>query len=380
MIGYSSHTENVGPIRSEYEGISGEDSTLIALPVLPAINNEATCCEESELDNSSAVVKQKKISVFLTECKPLWGCSSVCGKRSLMEDAYVTVPRFFDIPIWMLTQESQIEGIDDMNNFKVSAHFFGVYDGHGGTQIANYCRDRIHLALTEELKKVEEANSSGKINFDFKKEWERAFSDCFKKVDEESELFAPENVGSTAVIAVVTSSHVIVANCGDSRAVLSRGKQAIPLSVDHKPEREEDNARIEAQEGKVVWWNGYRVFGVLAMSRCIGDKNLKPWITPVPETKIIPRAKDDDCLILASDGLWDVVSNQQACDLARKKIMMWHKKNDTASSEMLEHGNNPAAQSAAEYLSKLALQKGSNDNITVMVVDLKSKWKFKSNT
>lgn len=67
-----------------------------------------------------------------------------------------------------------------------------------------------------------------------KKEWERVFSDSFKKVDEESELFAPENVGSTAVVAVVTSSHVIVANCGDSRAVLSRGKQAIPLSVDHK--------------------------------------------------------------------------------------------------------------------------------------------------
>lgn len=112
-----------------------------------------------------------------------------------------------------------------------------------------------------------------------------------------------------------------------------------------------------------------------------GDKNLKPWITPVPETTILPHAKDDDCLILASDGLWDVVSNQQACDLARKKIMMWHKKNDTlASLEILEHGNNPAAQSAAESLSKLALQKGSNDNITVMVVDLKSKWKFKSNT
>lgn len=69
--------------------------------------------------------------------------------------------------------------------------------------------------------------------FDLKKEGERVFSDSFKKVDEESELFAPENVGSTAVVAV-TSSHVIVTNCGDSRAVLSRGKQAIPLSIDHK--------------------------------------------------------------------------------------------------------------------------------------------------
>lgn len=99
--------------------------------------------------------------------------------------------------------------------------------------MANYCRDRIHLALTEELNKIEENNSRG-MDFDFKKEWERAFSDCFKKVDEESELFAPDYVGSTATVAVVSATHIVVANCGDSRAVLSRGKQAIPLSVDHK--------------------------------------------------------------------------------------------------------------------------------------------------
>lgn len=67
-----------------------------------------------------------------------------------------------------------------------------------------------------------------------RKEWDRAFIDCFKKVDDETEEIAAETVGSTAVVAVVSSSHIIVANCGDSRAVLSRGKQAMPLSVDHK--------------------------------------------------------------------------------------------------------------------------------------------------
>lgn len=121
------------------------------------------------------------------------------------------------------------------------------------------------------------------------------------------------------------------------------------------------------------------MLGVLAMSRSIGDRYLKPWIIPVPETTIIPRAKDDDCLVLASDGLWDVVSNQEACDLARRKIMAWHKKNGTvASSENLESDCDRAAQFAADSLSRLALQKGSKDNITVLVVDLRSKWKFKS--
>lgn len=74
------------------------------------------------------------------------------------------------------------------------------------------------------------------------KHWEKAFVDCFSRVDAEvggnaatqGKPVAPDTVGSTAVVALVCSSHVIVANCGDSRAVLCRGKQPLALSVDHK--------------------------------------------------------------------------------------------------------------------------------------------------
>jgi len=372
-------------IRSESgEKTMEENSPVVAMPVISIIERDVTCSvkclseEANELDNGLTVIREKK-SVFLTDYAPLWGCSSVCGLRPEMEDVFVAVPRFFNVPIWMLTQDYPIDGLDESSKFTVPAHFFGVYDGHGGAQVASYCRDRIHQALTEELNDAQKGHPREKINFDLRKEWDRAFIDCFKKVDDETEEIVPETVGSTAVVAVVSSSHIIVANCGDSRAVLSRGKQAMPLSVDHKPEREEEYARIEAEGGKVIWWNGYRVLGVLAMSRSIGDRYLKPWIIPVPETTIIPRAKDDDCLVLASDGLWDVVSNQEACDLARRKIMAWHKKNGTvASSENLESDCDRAAQFAADSLSRLALQKGSKDNITVLVVDLRSKWKFKS--
>lgn len=147
-----------------------------------------------------------------------------------------------------------------------------------------------------------------------------------------------------------------------------------------QPNREDEYARIEALGGKVIQWNGYRVLGVLAMSRSIGDRYLKPYIIPVPEVTVVARARDDECLVLASDGLWDVLSNEEVCDAARKRILLWHKKNATAAVARGSDGGSPdpAAQAAAEYLSKLALQKGSKDNITVLVVDLKAHRKFRS--
>lgn len=71
---------------------------------------------------------------------------------------------------------------------------------------------------------------------DCEEQWRSAFSRCFLKVDDEVGVkdVAPETVGSTAVVAIVCSSHIIVANCGDSRAVLYRGKESMPLSLDHK--------------------------------------------------------------------------------------------------------------------------------------------------
>lgn len=115
-----------------------------------------------------------------------------------------------------------------------------------------------------------------------------------------------------------------------------------------------------------------------------GDRYLKPYIIPVPEVTVVARAREDECLILASDGLWDVLSNDEVCDAARKRILLWHKKNAAASSSSSRGGDgaspDPAAQAAAEYLSKLALQKGSKDNITVLVVDLKAHRKLRSKT
>lgn len=94
----------------------------------------------------------------------------------------------------------------------------------------------------------------------------------------------------------------------------------------------------------------------------------------------MPRTREDDCLILASDGLWDVMTNEEACELARKRILLWHKNNGTSLPLKRGEGIDPAAQAAAEYLSNRALQKGSKDNISIVVIDLKAQRKIKNRT
>lgn len=338
---------------------------------------------------AEATEQQKKLrrtaSQIALEFKntPLWGCTSICGRRPEMEDAVVALPRFLQVSRQMLRADCISNGM----NHDLTAHFYGVYDGHGGCQVANYCKERMHLALAEEIDNAKLGFCDGSMEQNWQEIWKQAFINCFVKVDSEIGGFsvgvcpvAPETVGSTALVAFVCPTYIIVANTGDSRAVLCRGKEAVPLSADHKPEREDERERIEAAGGKVIMWNGYRVSGVLAMSRSIGDRYLKPCVIPDPEVMFVPRAKEDECLVLASDGLWDVMSNDEACDIARKRILLWHKKHGDTMPAIRGEGADPAAEAAAEYLSRVALSKGSKDNISIIVVDLKTQRKFKRKT
>ncbi|AAF21151.1 protein phosphatase 2C (AtP2C-HA); 19519-17666 [Arabidopsis thaliana] len=342
-------------------------------------------------ENSNHLVKGR--SVYELDCIPLWGTVSIQGNRSEMEDAFAVSPHFLKLPIKMLMGDH--EGMSPSLTH-LTGHFFGVYDGHGGHKVADYCRDRLHFALAEEIERIKDELCKRNTGEGRQVQWDKVFTSCFLTVDGEIEgkigravvgssdkvleAVASETVGSTAVVALVCSSHIVVSNCGDSRAVLFRGKEAMPLSVDHKPDREDEYARIENAGGKVIQWQGARVFGVLAMSRSIGDRYLKPYVIPEPEVTFMPRSREDECLILASDGLWDVMNNQEVCEIARRRILMWHKKNGAPPLAERGKGIDPACQAAADYLSMLALQKGSKDNISIIVIDLKAQRKFKTRT
>mmetsp|Transcript_35844 Transcript_35844/g.84956 ORF Transcript_35844/g.84956 Transcript_35844/m.84956 type:complete len:769 (-) Transcript_35844:132-2438(-) len=193
---------------------------------------------------------------------------------------------------------------------------------------------------------------------------EQALTEAFLRTNAEfCETDDADHVGSTAVCCLIGSRQICVANCGDSRAIMWRNGGVIALTDDHKPDRQDERERVEEAGGQILYWNGRRVMGVLAMSRAIGDQSLKQYVIPDPEITIVQRREEDELLIMGSDGLWDVLSNEETCWLAKRAL-------DKARSKGL--GPRAAAKCAAGVLTRAALGKGSRDNITVIVVDLSS--------
>ncbi|XP_021909283.1 probable protein phosphatase 2C 51 [Carica papaya] len=241
--------------------------------------------------------------------------------------------------------------------------FFGVYDGHGGARVAEACRERLHRVLGEEIAAW---GGNGRKRVDWEKVMEQGFERMDEEVRETGRFDASvKTMGSTAVVAVVGKEEVVVANCGDSRAVIARGGSPLALSTDHKPDRVDELERIEGAGGRVINWNGHRVLGVLATSRSIGDQYLKPFIISKPEVIVLERTEADEFLILASDGLWDVVSNEEACRIVRKCL----NGNGQVHGYKVVQEKSVAAM-AALVLAELAMARGSRDNISVVVVEL----------
>ncbi|XWS17444.1 hypothetical protein CRYUN_Cryun33cG0068300 [Craigia yunnanensis] len=253
----------------------------------------------------------------------------MCVRRPEMEDSVVAIPRFLQVHPQMLKAESISNGMNHSLS-DLTAHFYGVYDGHGGCQ---------HVLMMEVL------GTTGRN--DGRKHSPIVSSKSMLRLEE--------------FIEALVETRMIV--------------NLLPLKLSVLL-----LARIKAAGRKVIQWNGSRVFGVLAMSRSIGDRYLKPWIIPDPEVMFVPRTKEDECLIIVSDGLWDLITNEEACEVARKRILLWHKKYGDKLSAERDEGVDPAAQATSEYLSMLALSKGSKDNITVIVVNLKAQRKFKKKT
>ena len=112
------------------------------------------------------------------------------------------------------------------------------------------------------------------------------------------------------------------------------------------------------------------------MSRAIGDNYLKPYVSCEPEVTITERSAEDECLILASDGLWDVVSNETACGVARMCLKGKAPAVgvgvgvEGAENEDVEGAWDKACCDASMLLTKLALARHSADNVSVVVVDL----------
>jgi len=154
------------------------------------------------------------------------------------------------------------------------------------------------------------------------------------KIADRSGVGAAANVGCTAVCILLTKDKVVCANAGDSRAVMCRRGQPVELSHDHKPNDARELRRIEAAGGRVEESPvgnrvHYRVNGNLNLSRAIGDLEYKKspdvghehqMICSTPDIVAFPITPDDEFIVLACDGIWDVKTNQEVCDFVRQRL------------------------------------------------------------
>ncbi|KAE8802414.1 putative protein phosphatase 2C 37 [Hordeum vulgare] len=309
-------------------------------------------------------------------------------------------------------------------------HFFAVFDGHGGPVVSALLRDQMHAILAEELtraaaayRKKQHQNEEAELCA-----WKGALRQSFARADELAASAVPRGtiMGSTAVVALVVGGRILVANCGDSRAVLCRAGRAVPLSQDHKQKNKcfshsnnlarssmptflSSNATFLSSAATLLssaanllssaaasWFLAifltslasflaftiasiafvsssspflffFSVFSFLHPSGRFGHTLINPEITCEPDITITARSDDDDCLILASNGLWDVISNQKACCVASKCLENKSKNVNVPAGKEQE----VRCVCAAIRLTNLAINEHSLGDISVVVLDLK---------
>ncbi|XP_024027852.1 probable protein phosphatase 2C 39 [Morus notabilis] len=213
---------------------------------------------------------------------------------------------------------------------------FAIFDGHLSHEIPNYLRTHLFENILKEP--------------DFWAEPEKAVRRAYRMTDD---MILDKAVdlgkgGSTAVTAIlINCQKLVVANVGDSRAVICKNGRAKQLSVDHEASSEKEH--IENRGGFVSKFPGDvpRVDGQLAVARAFGDKSLKKHLSSEPHVVVEMIDDNTEFLILASDGLWKVMSNEEAVNAI---------------------GQIKDARSAAKTLTEEALNRKSTDDISVVVV------------
>jgi len=275
------------------------------------------------LPSEGEKAEENQPTVAYTSIKDFGVCADQNWKyRRRMEDAHQMVDKF--------------NGVDTQG-------FFAVYDGHGGKEAATYAAENLHTVLAQNLTGVDMTDVDKVLQIMRK---------TFLEVDEKLKTAVPSHHGCTAVVVLVTGSgdkrHLYAANVGDARAVLCRDGKAIRLTEEHKAADEKEAKRISDAGGFII--HG-RVNGQIIITRSLGDHLMKEFIIGDPYLYHEQLSEKDTHLIVACDGLWDVVDDQPACQF------------------VLENDKLPAPEISKKLLIK-ALQDGTTDNLSIMVIKL----------
>lgn len=229
--------------------------------------------------------------------------------------------------------------------------YFGIFDGHGGDKASQFCADWMTAYIRND------ASYPYDLGY--------AMKNAYTTIDDDFVATGYPDGCTACAVTMVGGRRIVCANAGDSRAiVVRRDGSIVRLSRDHKPGMPDETRRITELGGRVIYWGRWRVEGLLAVSRAVGDASLKPYITAEPEICEYDVGKDDLFLIISSDGVWDVMDNEEAAHVV------------IASSCAMEDGNlkidTDRFKWAARNLCEHARSCGSSDNFSIICVDLKS--------
>lgn len=272
-----------------------------------------------------------------------FGLSSMQGWRIEMEDAHLAV---IGLP----------NGLKEWSAF-------AVFDGHAGGKVSAYCAK--HLVDSIIQNDDFNGNSNDKTGSERHISLENVKSGLrtgFLRLDEElrnlpETTSGEDRSGTTVTCTLISPDSIVFANCGDSRSVLCRGSRVAVATQDHKPINPAEKERIQNAGGSVMI---QRVNGSLAVSRALGDfeyKNVpgkgacEQLVSPEPEILIESRHEDDEFLILACDGIWDVMSNEELCEFIRNRMQL------TDDLKIISN-----------WVVDTCLAKGSRDNMSIIIV------------
>ena len=285
--------------------------------------------------------------------------------------------------------EDRVSIIINMNkpkNFKENlwpkVSFFGIYDGHGGKECAEYLRDNLHKLICESpnfLKNPIEAIKNGFAMAEKDFLMNHAISNFNQTVLNRS--------GSCALILITIETKIYIANVGDSRAIMSSNRKLKDITIDHKPNEINEKNRIIKNGGKVyqtqsplnsfnntlihnqILIGPFRVFpGRLSVSRTLGDieaKNVKfggksNVVIAVPDVYCFDIVDDDvDFLILGCDGIFDQLSNKDCFDCAWMVFKEFKENLHVLCGKVVD------------LILKTAMCRKSFDNVTCLVIVVK---------
>ncbi|XP_024300120.1 protein phosphatase 1A-like [Oncorhynchus tshawytscha] len=293
--------------------------------------------DSSDEDNGPSVYLDRPIlEKHATEGGSQWGLNyataSMQGWRAQMEDAHACMP--------------------EMGGELAEWGYYAVFDGHAGNTVAQYCSRNLlqHILATGRVKAEE--------NPDGVKE---GIIEGFLAIDSHMHTLTRqecwERSGSTAAVVMLSPQYVYFVNCGDSRTLLCRDGHVIFYTEDHKPVNPREKERIQNAGGSVTQ---HRVNGSLAMSRSLGDFDFKEveWrsqteqlVSPEPEVYELERSPQDEFLIVACDGVWDAIGNEDLCAFVRSRLQV--------CNDLREICN---------QVIDLCLYKGSLDNMSIIIV------------